>query len=216
MNDDYTHITIILDRTGSMKSIRDDTIGGFNAFLEAQKRLPGKATLTLVQFDSYDAYEVIHNFAPIDQIPPLTRDTYKPRSSTPLMDSMGRGIRELDKAIKKMPEKERPGKVIFVTVTDGQDNDSCCFHKMSLCKWIAEKTYKDIWQFVFLSADLEAIYDAWDYGISSDSTLGFDHTPDGTTGAWEALSDQTQFYRTNAVDSMSFGEKNSTAGKDTK
>jgi len=69
MKDDYTHSTVVLDRTGSMESIRDDTIGGFNAFLEKQKAEPGSATLTLVQFDSQDPYEVIHRFKPIEQVP---------------------------------------------------------------------------------------------------------------------------------------------------
>jgi hypothetical protein len=83
MKDGYTHISIILDRTGSMESIRDDTIGGFNTFLEEQKKQPGMATLTLVQFDSQDSYEVIHDFKPVDEILPLTRETYVPRASTP-------------------------------------------------------------------------------------------------------------------------------------
>lgn len=80
MKQDYTHITVILDRTGSMESIRDDTIGGFNVFLGRQKVEPGTATLTLVQFDSQDPYEVIYRFRPIDEIPELTRETYVPRA----------------------------------------------------------------------------------------------------------------------------------------
>jgi hypothetical protein len=105
MKDDYTHISVILDRTGSMQTIRDDTIGGFNAFLEDQKKQPGQATLTLVQFDSEDPYEVIHDFKPIADIPPLTRETFVPRASTPLLDAMGRGINDLEKRIADLPEQ---------------------------------------------------------------------------------------------------------------
>ena len=83
MNSDYTHIAIILDRTGSMESIRDDTIGGFNAFLDQQKAEPGSATLTLVQFDSQDPYEVIHRFRPLSDVPHLTRGPFVPRASSP-------------------------------------------------------------------------------------------------------------------------------------
>ena len=79
MRQDYTHLAVILDRTGSMESIRDDTIGGFNAFLEEQQQQPGYATLTLVQFDTQDPYEVIHRLRPINEIPKLTRATYVPR-----------------------------------------------------------------------------------------------------------------------------------------
>ena len=73
MTDNRTHITVILDRTGSMEAIRDDTIGGYNAFLESQRQEPGTATMTLVQFDSGDPYEVIHQFTPLDNVPQLTR-----------------------------------------------------------------------------------------------------------------------------------------------
>ncbi len=78
---DYTHMAVILDRTGSMESIRDDTIGGFNAFLNEQKQQPGKATLTLVQFDSQDPYEVIHQVKTIKEVPELTKETYVPRAT---------------------------------------------------------------------------------------------------------------------------------------
>ena len=82
MKSDSTHIAVILDRTGSMESIRDDTIGGFNAFLNQQKAEPGSATLTLVQFDSQDPYEVIHRFKPLKKVPELSRETLEALRST--------------------------------------------------------------------------------------------------------------------------------------
>ena len=99
VNPDYTHIAVILDRTGSMESIRDDTIGGFNAFLNEQKQQPSKATLTLVQFDSQDPYEVIHQVKTIKEVPELTKETYVPRATTPLLDAIGRGINDLEKCL---------------------------------------------------------------------------------------------------------------------
>ena len=91
MKKDYTHISIILDRTGSMETIRDDTIGGFNTFLNDQKKQPGIATMTLVQFDTVDPYEIIHKFKPIQEVPELTHETYIPRASTPLIRCDGTG-----------------------------------------------------------------------------------------------------------------------------
>jgi hypothetical protein len=89
MKNDDTHITVILDRTGSMEALRDDPIGGFNAFLRQQKAEPGFATLTLVPFDSQDPYEVVHPFKAWAAVPELTRKTFVPRASTPTMGRHG-------------------------------------------------------------------------------------------------------------------------------
>jgi len=129
VNPGYIHIAVILDRTGSMESIRDDTIGGFNAFLNEQKQQPGKATLTLVQFDSQDPYEVIHQVKTIQEVSELTRETYVPRASTPLLDAIGRGINDLEKSVADMKEGDRPSKVVFVVITDGQENASREFRR---------------------------------------------------------------------------------------
>jgi hypothetical protein len=110
MKSDYTHISVILDRTGSMGSIRDDTIGGYNAYLEKQQDEPGEATLTLVQFDTQDPYEVIHHFLPIKDVPNLTRQTYVPRGSTPLLDAIGRGINDLEQSLATLPDGGRPAR----------------------------------------------------------------------------------------------------------
>jgi len=157
MKKNYTHISVILDRTGSMESIRDDTIGGFNTFLKEQKAVTGAATLTLVQFDTQNPYEVIHDFAPLAKVPELTRDTYVPRASTPLLDAMGRGINDLEKRVGLIPASRRPSKVIFVVITDGQENSSHEFRKDQIAKMIKDRTKKDDWDFVFLSADLADI-----------------------------------------------------------
>jgi hypothetical protein len=139
MRQDYTHIAVILDRTGSMAVIRDDTIGGFNTFLQQQKAEPGSATLTLVQFDSQDPYEVIHRFKPIAEVPELTRETYVPRASTPLLDAMGRGIIDLEKSLSELSEADRPAKVVMVVVTDGQENASREFRKEQIEKMIDDQ-----------------------------------------------------------------------------
>src|SRR2546426_1391588 len=153
MNSGYTHISVILDRSGSMERIRDDTIGGFNGFLKDQKSQPGTATLTLVQFDTQDPYEVIHSFKPIDHIPELTRGTYVPRASTPLLDALGRGINDLEKSVADLKEDERPSRVMVVVLTDGQENSSQEFGKQQVETMIKAKTETHAWQFVFLSAD---------------------------------------------------------------
>ncbi len=204
MKHDYTHITVILDRTGSMESIRDDTIGGFNAFLKKQKAESGTATLTLVQFDTKDPYEVIHRFKPIKAVPNLNRKTYVPRAGTPLLDAIGHGINDLDKSIADLKEKNRPSKVIVVVVTDGQENSSREFRKDQIEKMVKEKTKKNSWQFVFLSADLAAIGDAIAVGIHPDAVLLYEKSGKGSAGAWASLSARTSDYRTSRKKEIGF------------
>ena len=204
MQSDYTHITVILDRTGSMESIRDDTIGGFNAFLTHQKDESGQATLTLVQFDSQDPYEVIHRFKPIQDIPDLNRNTYVPRASTPLLDALGRGINDLEASLSKLKEEDQPSKVVVVVVTDGQENSSREFRKDQIEKMIKEKTEKDNWQFVFLSADLSAIREAVTLGMHADAVLLFEKSGQGSSAAWSSLSQRTADYRSDRKKKMGF------------
>lgn len=207
MKKDYTHIAIILDRTGSMESIRDDTIGGFNAFLSQQKAGPGTATLTLVQFDTQDPYEVVHKFKPIAKVPEMTRETFVPRAATPLLDAMGRGINDLEKSLAEMKEHKRPSRVIIIIITDGQENSSLEFRKDQIEKMIKEKQEKSAWQFIFLSADLAAIGDALTTGFHAASTMAYDKTAKGTAAAWVSASARIADYRAARSKDVSFTEE---------
>ena len=194
MKSDYTHLTVILDRTGSMESIRDDTIGGFNAFLTGQQDEPGEATLTLVQFDSQDPYEIIHHFKPIANVPLLTRQTFVPRASTPLLDALGRGINDLEQSLGQKAEAERPARVVMVIITDGQENASREFRKNQIEKMITEKAEKSDWQFVYLSADVNAFDDATSYGIPVGAILRFGRSRGAVKSALGSLSRQASKY----------------------
>jgi hypothetical protein len=149
----------------------------------------------LVQFDSQDPYEVIHRFKPIAEVPELTRETYVPRASTPLLDAMGRGIIDLEKSLSELSEADRPAKVVMVVVTDGQENASREFRKEQIEKMIKEKTEKESWQFVFLSADLAAIGDAQTVGFAPSASLLYQKSKLGSAGAWTSLSRRTSEYR---------------------
>ena len=189
-NQNHTHITVILDRSGSMESIRDATIAGFNAFLEAQRSVPGKATLSLVQFDSQDAYEVVHRFRSIQEVQDLTRDTFVPRDGTPLLDALGRGINDLEQRLSALADVDRPARAIIAIITDGAENASREFTKAMIVDRIAAKR-KDGWQFVFLSADLEAINEAVDLGVDRNTAFGFSKDEVGTAEGWSTLSQTT-------------------------
>jgi len=207
MKDGYIHISVILDRTGSMETIRDDTIGGFNAFLNAQKAELGLASLTLVQFDSQDPYEIVYHFKPLAEVPELTRETFVPRATTPLLDAIGRGINDLEKSLADITEDERPSRVVMVVITDGQENASREFRKDQIEKMIKEKQEKATWQFVFLSADLNAIGDALASGVRAASTLAHDKDGHGVGAAWASLSRRVSDYRSGNKEDVSFSDE---------
>lgn len=204
MKNDYTHITLILDRTGSMESIRSDTIGGFNAFLKQQKEVDGEATLSLIQFDSQDPFEIIHDFKPIALVPDLSRETYVPRAATPLLDAMGRGINNLEENLGKFGERGRPSKVIMAVITDGHENASREFSKGQIREMI-EKKSEEGWQFVFLSADLDSFGDAVDYGFRDTARLRMSRK--GVQDSFQSLSHNMTCFRSNFSDAIDFSEE---------
>jgi len=194
MKEGYTHITVILDRSGSMESIREDTIGGLNAFVGQQNAGPGEATLTLVQFDSQDPYEVVWHFRPVEKVPALTRETYVPRGSTPLLDALGRGINDVEASIGRLQETERPETVVVAVITDGQENSSREFDKNQIEQMIRKRSDAG-WEFIFLSADLAAIDDAMRIGFRQDDTVAFDKSPEGVACCMESLSSRVSASR---------------------
>jgi hypothetical protein len=188
-----TEIICIIDRSGSMESIRDDAIGGFNAFLEEQKKQPGKALLTYCQFDT--EYDIIHNGKPIQEVPPLDHATYVPRGSTALLDAIGRTVNEVGARLDKTPEHERPGKVIVVVLTDGQENASREFNRQQIKDMIDRQSGQFNWQFVYLSADANGFTDAMNIGIHADAFVAFQNTGDSTRKAYSTVSSAVSGYR---------------------
>ena len=208
MKKDYTHITLILDRSGSMESIRTDTIGGINTFLETQKGEPGEATVTLVQFDTQDPYEVIERFRPVKDVSPLTLATYVPRGMTPLLDALGRGINDIEEGISNLEEEDKPSKVIVAIITDGEENSSHEFKKEQIVKMITEKTTKNDWQFLYLSADLNAFDDAMKLGFAPQRSMKYEKSGDGVTYCMSALSEGvSEFRRSQSKKDISFEKK---------
>jgi len=201
-----THITIILDRTGSMESIREDTIGGFNTFLKEQKEIPGKVTLSLIQFDTVDPFEIIHDMKPIEHVQPLTRETYVPRAATPLLDAMGNGINHLKQTLKGIDKAIRPRRIVMVVITDGQENSSCEFRKDQIVRMISKQQEKAGWQFVFLSADLDAMNDAMAAGFRHHASLCFDKNREGVRDAWGSMSEKIRDYRNRCCSIIEFSD----------
>ena len=203
MSKNYTHIHVVLDRTGSMEVIRDDTIGGFNSFLKEQQDLPGKATMTLVQFDSLDPYEVVTDFKELGRVKKLNGQTYVPRAATPLLDAIGRSINDVESKISKMNDK--PDGVIIAVITDGQENSSLEFNLKQVKKMIKEKQ-EEKWQFAFLSADLNSINDAIAMGIPQVATMAYGANSEGVSNMYSSVSASVANYRKGKSDIVTFEE----------
>ena len=200
-----SHISVILDRTGSMQEIREDVIGGFNAFLAEQQAAPEPATFTLVQFDSQDPFEVLHANVNVDAVRPLTLEQYVPRASTPLYDAIGRGILDLEGSLAARPDTERPSKVIFVVVTDGQENASRDFDRGRVNRLIEAKKGLG-WDFVFLSADLGAFEDAGQIGVNYESRIAFSKSKQGNDRAWAMASTKIRERRSPEAGEIQFSD----------
>lgn len=169
MNNDYTHISLVIDRSGSMGRIRDDAEGGVRHFIADQQALPGKATLTLVDFD--DTYSVAFQGDLADA--PVY--TLIPRGSTALNDAIGKTIVTTGEFLALIPETDRPGKVVFVIVTDGGENASQEFsgyEGRDRVKALVERQERDYaWEFVFLAADMDAFATGSGYGIANSANF---------------------------------------------
>jgi len=169
---DATHIAVLLDRSGSMGDIKDDAIGGFDCFLKEQKAAGANATLTLVQFDT-ESTDVVHESMPILEVPDLNHQTFQPRGGTPLLDALGQTIDSTGRALAAIPEANRPNKVVFVVITDGQENSSHQHTKASVKERIDHQSSRYNWQFVFLGANQDAFDEAGAVGIAMGNAANF-------------------------------------------
>ena len=164
MNQKYTEIAFVLDRSGSMEGCRDAAIEGFNRFLEEQQQIEGLAKLTLVLFD--DEYLVPVNALPVAEVVPLDYESYVPRASTALLDAIGRTTDELGRNLSALPEPDRPGQVIVAILTDGLENSSQNYTWQQIARVIKHQTEQYRWTFLFLGANQDAIATAAQMNIA--------------------------------------------------
>ncbi|MCA9122283.1 MAG: VWA domain-containing protein [Planctomycetaceae bacterium] len=168
MRKDLTDVTVVLDRSGSMSACREEAENGVNHFVEKQTKEPGDAVFSLVQFDT--EYEFVHRGMPIEDVPTFH---LVPRGMTALLDAVGRAINETGERLSKMPEVERPGLVVFVIVTDGQENSSHEFTKSQIKQMIEHQQSVYNWKFTFLGANQNSFAEAGGLGIARAATSDF-------------------------------------------
>ena len=183
----YTDITVVLDRSGSMQSIREDTIGGLNAFFADQKKEKGTCLVTLTQFDN--EYETIFEGVELEHVADLTKETFVPRGGTALLDAMGRTINATKARIDDLDEDKRPEKVIFIIITDGHENASREFtDRKQIFDLVTERTEKDDWHFIYLGANQDAIAVGCSLGVPISSSISYDASAGGTRAMYANVS----------------------------
>jgi hypothetical protein len=182
------HIYLLLDRSGSMEAMRSDVIGGFNRFIAEQQSEGPDARVTLVQFDSQDPQEVLIDALGIRRARPLTMRTFVPRGGTPLLDATGQLIaRASVRAQERAVLGKRPEDITFVTITDGEENQSREHSRDSIRRLVAAKQAEG-WSFVFLGAGLDAYDEATTMGYDARSVQAFAPDPVGAHVTFNAMS----------------------------
>ncbi len=186
LRSDYTAIALIVDRSGSMEIVAEDTRGGIKQFIATQKQNKEKASFTLVQFDH--EYQVLNNFSDLSKVDQdAFAKQYEPRGSTALLDAIGRTVIDMSQKIEKMNPSERPAHVVVAIVTDGQENASREF-TIAKVKKLIEKNQARGWDFVFLGADLGGITVAQNCGLASGQTAYYKSS--NIVGAFDSIGKQ--------------------------
>jgi Mg-chelatase subunit ChlD len=200
---EVTEIVCVIDRSGSMQSIKTDAIGGFNNFLADQQKLPDPATMTLILFDT--EYLILNSGTPIKEVQPLNDTTFVPRGSTALLDATGRAINEVN--------QRNPKKALIMILTDGHENASREFQKQQIKQMIADCEKKG-WAVIYLSADANAFDDGASIGIGANNIASFQQTARGANVSSMAASYATVSYRTTGAMGQSMRAYSMSAGKD--
>lgn len=187
MNNNLTEIIFLLDRSGSMSGLEQDTIGGFNAFVKKQCELEGDTLLTAVLFDNQ--YEIIWNGVDAKSVT-LTEKDYFVRGSTALLDAIGKTILDVGHRLANTKEGERPNSIIFVITTDGEENSSREFTYAKVRDLIHHQQEKYCWEFIFMGANIDAKREAGNLGIRKEQAYSFEATEKGMEVMYESVSER--------------------------
>jgi hypothetical protein len=183
-NADYTHLTLVVDRSGSMSSVQDEAQGGINALIAEQFALPGKLTLTLSQFD--DAFDTVQRMggSPFAYV-------LEPRGMTALFDAVGMEVVRTGEDLAGLPEDERPGRVLLVVVTDGHENSSHEYTVEKVRSMLSVQREQFGWEIRFLGAD-DAAWQGEALGVG---TTRYANTASGNRAVYASMSGSMRAYR---------------------
>lgn len=190
-----TEIIFIIDKSGSMQALADDTIGGFNGFVESQRELDGEAYLTTVLF-STDRRK-LHDHIDIREVPAMDKRQYVAGGMTAMLDAIGETINEVQTRIDNTPVENRPNNILCVITTDGLENSSHTYDKSTVQHMIEHQTKGHGWQFIFLGANMDAVQEAADIGIHTAATYSANSV--GTKAVYDSINYAATSYRAMGV-----------------
>jgi len=193
MSRHLAEVVFILDRSGSMTGLEEDTIGGYNAAVERQKQTEGEVKVTTVLFD--DRIERLYDRVPLGCVVPMTEKEYYVRGCTALLDAVGQTISYLVEVQKHALPEDRAEKVIFLITTDGYENASREYTYRQIRKMIEEETKEYGWEFIFVGANMDAVKAAAEMGIRSDRAVNYVPDSIGTQKTYQAMAEAAAAYR---------------------
>ena len=210
MKKGLTEIVVVLDKSGSMAPQKRDVIGGFNEFLKSQKQVEGEANITLVLFDSET--NVVYQGINIQSAAELNEQIYVPNGSTSLYDSMGIALKITKKRIESLPEEERPEKVIFAVLTDGEENSSRLVNKEGQRKYTKDKIFEKVnylqensnYVFIYLGANQDAMQVGSSLGFTANNTVSFSANTRGVSASMDSINTYSKLYRTSNISTQAF------------
>ena len=186
MRKGLTEIVFVLDRSGSMGGLEADTIGGFNAMIEKQKKETGEAYVSTVLFDN--ECEVLHDRVPMEKVPVMTEEEYYVRGCTALLDAVGGAIHHIANVHKYARDEDRPEKTLFVITTDGMENASRYYSYEKVQAMIKKEQEKYGWEFIFIGANIDAAKEAKRFGIRGERAVNYVHDERGTEVLYRSVN----------------------------
>ncbi len=186
MKNNIIELVFILDRSGSMAGLENDTIGGFNAMIEKQKKQEGGCYVSTVLFDNES--KVLHDRVKLQEILPMTDRDYTVRGCTALIDAIGGAIHHIGNIHKYARPEDVPEHTMFVITTDGQENASHRYTSEQVKKMIERQKDKYGWEFLFIGANIDAVETAARYGIGKDRAVNYNADGEGTHLLYESVA----------------------------
>ncbi len=205
MKNNVTELVFILDRSGSMAGLESDTVGGFNAMIEKQKRAEGECLVSTVLFDSES--EVLHDRVRLSEIKPMTENDYAVGGCTALVDALGGAIHHIGNVHKYARAEDVPEKTLFVITTDGMENASHRYSSDKVKTMIERQKEKYGWEFLFIGANIDAVETASRYGIGADRAVNYNADAQGTDIVYDSVSEAICKVRANKKVSASWGKR---------